>query len=371
MEVDDLDPADAYFARAAETAKTLSAGRVKREPPADLASPDAWRDASEVPAITSLHMTTKPGINTLDIDAAGTLLLTGGMDNHAQVYSRTTDHVLGTLKGHTKRITAALFSSGIGAAKGIVTASADKSVRVWTAKPANAEADGDVRSMGWIKKAIIKHHKAEVVGLAMHPGSSSQYFASAAADGAWAVHLAESGAVVVSGSIDAHISCIAYHPDGAFLGLGTTDGFAKIFDLKQQQVLATLDTETDGKPITTLQFSENGYYLATVTSENVAIWDLRKQKKSHQWGPTDLTPDAGGAFVDARFDRSGKYFAIAMPNAIHVFRVKGWISLVVLPCDDSIQTVQWVGQLSTAIVAACLENSLHIYEASSSSASSQ
>ncbi|KAJ2741948.1 hypothetical protein GGI20_004836 [Coemansia sp. BCRC 34301] len=367
--IEHSDPADAYYATVAEAAKTLSASRVKREVPADLTSADAWKTGKEVSAVTSLHSTTKPGITALDVDGAGALLLTGGMDNHAEVYSRESDQVIGTLKGHTKRVTACVWLGvGGGATQPIITASADKSVRLWTAKPANSAAEGaaELRAIGWVKKAIVKHHSAEVVGLAVHP--SAAYFASAAANGSWAVHSAESGAVVVSGSIEAPISQVAYHPDGVFLALATADGLAKIFDIKLQQVLATLDVAStadsdDSKRVLRLHFSENGYYFATVTKTEVAVWDLRKQKKTMQWSLADLdaSPDSLG-FVDARFDFSGKFLAIALPAAIHVLKVKGWLPLVSMPCTDSVQSVQWIGHLSTAIVAACLENSLHVYE---------
>ncbi|KAJ2816955.1 hypothetical protein GGI24_005565, partial [Coemansia furcata] len=115
MEVDaeepaaDADPAQAYYDTAAETAKALSKGRVKREVPADLTTADAWKSAKESAAVASLHTTTKPGISALDVAQAGTLLLTAGMDNHAEVYARASDTVIGTLKGHTKRLTAALW----------------------------------------------------------------------------------------------------------------------------------------------------------------------------------------------------------------------------------------------------------------------
>ncbi|KAJ1816602.1 hypothetical protein LPJ60_005243 [Coemansia sp. RSA 2675] len=353
MEVDAVvDPAQQYYDTAAETAKTLSKGRVKREVPADLTSPEAWKTAAESSVISSLHSTTKPGITALDVDQSGSLLLTAGMDNHAEVYSRTTDTVVATLKGHTKRLTSALWLGGGGLDASIVTASADKSVRLWVSKPGNAA--------GWAKKNIVKHHNAEVVGLSLHP--SGRYFASAASDGSWAVHSAESGDVVVSGTVDSQVAGIAYHPDGVFLGLGTVDGFAKILDIGQNQVLATLDVASGGeeKSVGGLHFSENGYYFATVTREEVAVWDLRKQKKVVAWTLADF--EDGAAFVDAVFDRSGKYLAVATPGLVRLLRVKGWATMVDLACADTVASVGWIGHLSTAVAVACAENSVRVYE---------
>ncbi|KAJ1841382.1 hypothetical protein LPJ57_010322, partial [Coemansia sp. RSA 486] len=103
---------DVYFEKAAETSKVLSKSRVKRETPADLASVDDWKAATEKSLVESLHTSTKPGIVTICLDKTGTLALTGGMDNHAEVYSRANDQTLATLKGHTKKITAALWVNG-------------------------------------------------------------------------------------------------------------------------------------------------------------------------------------------------------------------------------------------------------------------
>ncbi|KAJ2729390.1 hypothetical protein IW152_005646 [Coemansia sp. BCRC 34962] len=364
MEVDAtaVDAAQVYYETAAETAKTLSTTRGKREVPADFTSPEAWKTAGESSAISSLHSTTKPGITTLDVDQSGSLLLTGGMDNHAEVYSRATDTVVATLKGHTKRLTAALWLGGGGVSASIVTASADKSVRLWAAKPGNSEDAS--RAVGWTKKNIVKHHGSEVVGLSVHP--SGKYFASAAADGSWAVHSAGTGDVVVSGTVDSSVSGIAYHPDGMFLGLGTMDGYARILDAGQQQVLATLDVASEAeeaeKVVGGLHFSENGYYLVTVTRAEVAVWDLRKQKKTVAWGLKDI--DGEGSFVDAKFDASGKYLAVVKGSSIHLLRAKGWAPMVALSCADTVACVRWIGHLSNAVAAACAENSVHIYEPS-------
>ncbi|KAJ2647517.1 hypothetical protein GGH99_007957, partial [Coemansia sp. RSA 1285] len=153
-----------YYATAAETAKRLSAARMKREAPAGLASAEAWKTARLASVVESLHTSTKPGITSLQTDGSGDLALTGAMDNHAEVYSRSRDLTLATLKGHTKKLTAAVWAAtgGSGLASGgfgarIITGSADKSVRVWAPKPGNAQAAEDteealdLRAVGWTK----------------------------------------------------------------------------------------------------------------------------------------------------------------------------------------------------------------------------
>ncbi|KAJ1826659.1 hypothetical protein LPJ56_002066, partial [Coemansia sp. RSA 2599] len=328
-------PEEIYFEKATETSKVLSKARIKRETPAGLATADDWKTATQQSLVESLHTSTKPGIVTICLDRTGTLALTGGLDNHAEVYSRANDQTLATLKGHTKKITAALWVNGGGLDKPIITASADKSIRIWSPKPANAEQDADLRSIGWTKTHIIKAHSSDVVGLSLHP--CGEYFVSAASDGTWAIHTLD-GKTIIEGSIESPISQIAFHPDGMFLGIATSDGFAKIVDVKQRQVLATLDVANalESKIVTGLDFSENGYYFASTSAQEVAVWDLRKQKKAHSWALSDIlhnddqqSSEKETEFVDARFDFSGKYFAIAAQN-IHVFKVKGWNQLSTL-----------------------------------------
>ncbi|KAJ2841596.1 hypothetical protein IWW36_006209, partial [Coemansia brasiliensis] len=93
MDVDDKEeaqsPDEVYYERAAETAQVLSKARMKREVPEGLVTADAWKTAKQDEVVESLHTTTKPGILSLDVDRSGDLALTGGADNHAEVYSRS------------------------------------------------------------------------------------------------------------------------------------------------------------------------------------------------------------------------------------------------------------------------------------------
>lgn len=59
--------------------------------------------------------------------------------------------------------------------------------------------------------------------------------------------------------------------------------------------------------ITSISFSENGYYLATAADDAmVKIWDLRKLKNFKT-----LQLDEGYQIKDLCFDQSGTYLAVA------------------------------------------------------------
>ncbi|ORX65756.1 putative nuclear matrix protein NMP200 [Linderina pennispora] len=358
MEVDAGNPEEVYYEKSAEVATELRKGRVKRKLPADLTPADQWKAAALASTVESLHSTTQPGILALDVDTTGELVLTAGEDHHAEVYARSKDQTLATLKGHTKRVNAALWINGGGLGERIITASADKSVRIWQPKANNTHENA--KAIGWTKKHVIKTHAAEVTSLSIHPGG--EYFASASIDGTWAIHTID-GDTVITEQLDSQITQIEFHPDGQFIGIGTADGLVKIVDVKQKQTLATLDvaTEAEAKQVVGLHFSENGYYFATTSAMSAAVWDLRKQRKVREWSSSDLESDDAAAFTAIRFDKTGGYLAFAN-DKLHIFQVKGWHHLCALGDSSAITSVAWIGSLSTGIVAASSDNSLRVFE---------
>ena len=66
-----------------------------------------------------------------------------------------------------------------------------------------------------------------------------------------------------------------FHPDGLILGTGTLGDGIKLWDIRDQQLVATL--KDHNAPINSLSFSENGYLLASAGGDgSVKLWDLRK-----------------------------------------------------------------------------------------------
>ena len=68
--------------------------------------------------------------------------------------------------------------------------------------------------------------------------------------------------------------------------------------------------------VSSVSFSENGYYLATTAADGVKLWDLRKLVNFKD------IPGAGGPPAFATFDHSGLYLAVGGATSLDVFGSK-------------------------------------------------
>lgn len=78
------------------------------------------------------------------------------------------------------------------------------------------------------------------------------------------------------------------------------------------QIVATLSHEKGA--VKSINFSENGYYLATAADDGVKIWDLRKLLNIRTFAPEGTTNFAA-------FDHSGNYLAVG-GSSLDVYGVK-------------------------------------------------
>ncbi|KAG1885581.1 nuclear matrix protein NMP200 [Suillus subluteus] len=266
--------------------------------------------------IPSLHSASPAGMTSLAVSRLNpSQFLTGGNDKIVQLYDRSTDKVLASLKGHTKKVNHVAFREHEGESTLILSAGADKIAKIWAHDSASSE---------YIPKATIRTHKGELTGLVVHPTNS--IFALSSLDKTYSLHeLSNFTQVYRSAPGEDAFTSLAIHPDGALLALGTSSSKIQICDVRSGNIAASI-TPPDASPFTinSISFSENGYHLLAPDSpSSVAIWDLRKMKTAHT-----ISLGEGFKVNKVLYDYSAQYLGVAGSEGIHMFAHKSWDELV-------------------------------------------
>ncbi|KAI0080040.1 nuclear matrix protein NMP200 [Panus rudis PR-1116 ss-1] len=299
-----------------ETHNTLSASRKKRKAPADWVTPAEVKTFTAKHTIPSLHSSSPAGITSLALSRVNpSQFLTGGNDKIVQIYDRSTDKVLASLKGHTKKVTHVAFREREGDPTLVLSGGADKIAKIWSHDAASGE---------YIPKSTLRAHKGEITGLALHP--SSAILALSSTDRTYSLYdLNTFDQVFRSAESDEPFTSLAVHPDGTLLGLGTPASTIQIYDIRSGAVVASL-TPPDSPPFTinTLSFSENGYHLLAPDSlSSVGVWDLRKPKIA-----TSIGLGEGFKVSKVSYDYSALLLGVAGNEGVRVFAHKTWEELV-------------------------------------------
>jgi pre-mRNA-processing factor 19 len=337
---------------------SLSSVRRKRKLAPGYSKAADVKTYTQTSTVPSVHGTKPPGITALDLSLDGKLALTGGADKTVQVYDFDSEKTLATLKGHTKPVNKVEFVDTPQRSM-IVSSSADKTVKLWSSEgAAGAESE-------WKLNGNMTGHKGDIVGFAVHP--SKRYVAIGSADSTWSMRDLETTSVVKTyNAIEGFEGSFTYtsaamHPDGLLYGFGTDDGRVRIWDARDDKTLAgTLDSHTSaGKSVTTLSFSENGYFLATGSKQDpsVNVFDLRKLSIL---STINFNPD--GKVNEVRFDPSAQFLSVVGTEA-KVYANKSWEE--VLTFDDNageLTGLRW-GGLGEKIVLAGMDRHLRVLSA--------
>lgn len=280
-------PPEAIDAMTAKS-KELSKARKKREISPTLASGEDI-GKMEVGTTAPCHATKAKGIRAIRVNPANAdEVATGGADGSLALFDAAKGKRGALMTGHKKAVTDVAY-----AGDAILTSSADKTVKIWRG---GAEA-----------AAVAGVHEGEVVAVSAHP--TNAYAVSIGGDGAWAfmdVGAAECLSVQRDGADGGtEYTCGGFHPDGLILGTGAADSSVKIWDVKTSKVAAKVEGHVGA--VTSMSFSENGYYLATCAQDGVKLWDLRKLKNFK-------SVEAAGVRC-VGFDRSGHYLAVGGADA--------------------------------------------------------
>ncbi|KAG0289244.1 Pre-mRNA-processing factor 19, partial [Dissophora globulifera] len=308
---------------------------------------EAVQTYSQRKVFPGLHAARSPGITSLDLDAKNGLVLTGGNDKNALVFSQSEEKVVATLKGHSKKITHVAWTgrSEEAGQDMALTASADHTVKIWTAD----------KSYGYHAAHTLSGHTAEVTGLCVHP--TKDYVATASLDSSWAFHDLETGSTLLtarSDEVTKGYSSAAFHPDGLLFGTGTTESAVKIWDVRTKEAVASFEGHVGA--VKTMAFSENGYLMAAAGENNeVSIWNLRTLEIVQKLSVADQ-----GVINALAWDQSGTYLGVGGTDT-RIFKVKTWQELANLTDNTAEVTSLKFGPLGDYLVAGSLDRSLRIF----------
>ncbi|KTF93259.1 hypothetical protein cypCar_00043235, partial [Cyprinus carpio] len=245
-----------------------------------------------------LHSASIPGIISLDLCPTDTnKVLTGGADKNVVVFDRREEQIVATLKGHTKKVSSVIYHP---AQSVVFSASPDSTIRVWSVTGGNCVQ-------------VIRAHEASVTGLSLH--ATGDYLLSSSEDQYWAFS-----------------------------------------DIQTGRVLTKVTDETAGCPVTSIAFSENGYYLATGAQDSsLKLWDLRKLKNFKT-----ITLDNNYEVKSLVFDQSGTYLAVGGSD-IRVYICKQWSEVLNFSDHSGLVTGVAFGEHAQFLASTGMDRSLKFY----------
>eukprot|EP00754_Rhynchopus_humris_P036469 Rhum_TRINITY_DN18599_c0_g1::Rhum_TRINITY_DN18599_c0_g1_i1::g.167758::m.167758/K10599/PRPF19, PRP19; pre-mRNA-processing factor 19 len=317
---------DDVVKRINEQAEILGSGRKKnRVISSTLASKDTVKAFSEQSSMAP-HSSTSPGV--LCVSHLNGLTLTGGVDGDAVLVNESSKAIVQKLQGHTKPVTQVLVSD-----RHLYTSSLDGTSRVWS-----KNADDAYKTV-----AEYKDHTKAVRGMALQP--SGDFLFTCGLDSTWNLYdvRENTGRRIIGQSVSSvqnGFTTCAFHPDGTFVGLGTQAGgtaSTMIFDIRDPSKNKQVFGAADDGVMNSLAFSENGYVFATGSdSGKVSIWDLRNLQVVKTLEFNDSNRNRPTPVNKVSFDQSGLYLAVCTDSVkihhkeAHNDKDKAWGEVVVL-----------------------------------------
>ncbi|EPE29531.1 WD40 repeat-like protein [Glarea lozoyensis ATCC 20868] len=308
MQIDSEGLPEDLAAKVDATQEKLSKTRKKRP------VPKTWvdRDTIEKFGVASSSEELFAGASSLAVDESGDLVVTGGSEGTAGIYSISEKKVQQSFK--------------VG---GAVTDA------VWYgSQPVVSTTSGAVKVFG-DSEATFTSHAGSANALALHP--CGDILASVGVDKSFVIYDLVKGRPVTQIYTDSELTTAAFHPDGHLFAAGGADGQIKLFHTKSGENAANFDL---GGPVQDVSFSENGIWFAAVAkgSNSVVIFDLRKEGKAAEAEVLEI----GGQVDSIRWDYTGQYLAASGPRGLTITQYTK-------------STKSWSDVISTAVPATAVE----------------
>lgn len=217
------------------------------------------------------------------------------------------------LKGHTDKAFSICFhpNSCIGLppnGPNIATASADRSIRLWSLNPELEQQ----------QSIVLGHHEERVNCVAFHP--LGHYLASSSHDKTWRLwNIEHKKEILIQEGHEAAIMPLSFQSDGALIATGDLNGVGLVWDLRTGRCVLNLVGHV--KRILSLAFLPNSYQVATGSDDNtIRIWDLRRKNSISN------IPAHHGLVSDIRFEPTeGKFMVTSSYDGLcKVWNTKEW-----------------------------------------------
>ncbi|PMD22066.1 Prp19-domain-containing protein [Hyaloscypha hepaticicola] len=298
MQIDSQGLPEDLAAKVDATQEKLSKSRRKRPVPKEWADSELIEKFGVATTSKALH----PGAKSLAIDESGQLVLFGGDDGAAGIFSIPENKIVESFTAGSAITDAVWYGS----------------------QPVVSTASGAVKVFG-DSETTFTSHAGSANGLALHP--SGDILASVGVDKSFVFYDLPGGKAVTQVYTDSELKTAAFHPDGHLFAAGGTDGQIKLFHVKTGENAANFDLEG---PVQDIAFSENGIWFAAVAkgSNSVVIFDLRKEGKAAEAKVLEI----GGQVDSIRWDYTGQYLAASGPRGLTISQytkgTKSWSDVI-------------------------------------------